>query len=179
MYSPGAEEGAWFADSCGGPGAQEQCDSWGQGAVAGEGRPECALTLLVPLLLGAWLHLTSERQHLKRGIKSKGRSLLHPLWNLEEAFCSRCFPGGVVVKKEKKKGCLPVQEDSRNAGWIPGSARSPAGGNGNPPQHSCPEDPMDRGAWRAIVHAIARSRARLSMHTGPDRDRRFIDRRFI
>ena len=113
MYSPGAEEGAWFTDSCGGPGAQEQCDSWGQGAVAGEGRPECALTLLVPLLLGAWLHLTSERQHLKRGIKSKGRSLLHSLWNLEEAFCSRCFPGGVVVKKEKKKAacqCRKTQE---------------------------------------------------------------------
>ena len=30
---------------------------------------------------------------------------------------------------------------------------------------------MDRGAWRATVHAIARSRARLSMHTGPDRDK--------
>ena len=38
MYSPGAEEGAWFADRCRGPGAQEQRDFWGQGAVAG-GRP--------------------------------------------------------------------------------------------------------------------------------------------
>ena len=35
---------------------------------------------------------------------------------------------------------------------IPGSGRSPGGGNGNPLQDSCLENPMDREAWRAIVH---------------------------
>ena len=37
-------------------------------------------------------------------------------------------------------------------GSIPGSGRSPGGGHGNPLQHSCLENPMDRGAWRATVH---------------------------
>ena len=35
-------------------------------------------------------------------------------------------------------------------------------GNGNPLQYSCLENPMDRGAWRAIVYGIAKSRAQLS-----------------
>ena len=45
---------------------------------------------------------------------------------------------------------------------IPGSGRSPGEGNGNPLQYSCPENPMDRGAWGAIVHGVAKSRTRLS-----------------
>ena len=52
-----------------------------------------------------------------------------------------------------------------------GLGRSPGGGHGNPLQHSCLEIPMDRGAWRAIVHSVANSWTwlkRLSMlaHTG-------------
>ena len=45
----------------------------------------------------------------------------------------------------------------RDRGLIPGSERSPGGGNGNPLQCSCPEDPMNRGAWWAIVHGAAES----------------------
>ena len=41
-------------------------------------------------------------------------------------------------------------------GSIPGSGRSPGEGNGNPLQYSCLENPMDRGAWQAIVHEITR-----------------------
>ena len=41
-------------------------------------------------------------------------------------------------------------------GSIPGSGRSPGEGNGNPLQYSCLENPIDRGAWRATVHGIAR-----------------------
>ena len=40
--------------------------------------------------------------------------------------------------------------------WVPGSGRSPGGGNGNPLQYSCLENPMDRGAWWAIVHGMAK-----------------------
>ena len=40
--------------------------------------------------------------------------------------------------------------DMRDEGSIPGWGRSPAGGNGNPLQDSCLENPMDRGAWRTI-----------------------------
>ena len=43
-------------------------------------------------------------------------------------------------------------------GLIPGSGRSPGEGNGNPLQYSCLENPMDRGAWWATVHGVAKSR---------------------
>ena len=46
--------------------------------------------------------------------------------------------------------------DVRDAGLIPGSGRSPGGGNGNLLQYSCLESPMDRGAWRAAVHGVAK-----------------------
>ena len=49
----------------------------------------------------------------------------------------------------------------RDVGSIPGSGRSLKGGNGNPFQHSCLENPMDTGAWRAIVHRAAKSQTRL------------------
>ena len=39
--------------------------------------------------------------------------------------------------------------DIRDSGLIPGSGRSPGGGNGNPHQYSCLENLMDREAWRA------------------------------
>ena len=48
-----------------------------------------------------------------------------------------------------------------NTGSIPGSEKSPGEGNGNPLQDSCLENPMDRGAWRATVHGVAKSRTRL------------------
>ena len=41
-------------------------------------------------------------------------------------------------------------------GSIPGSGRPPEGGNGNSLQYSCLENPMDRGAWQATVHGIAK-----------------------
>ena len=45
--------------------------------------------------------------------------------------------------------------NSGDQGSIPGSGRSPGEGNGYPLQYSCLENPMDREAWRAIVHGIA------------------------
>ena len=52
--------------------------------------------------------------------------------------------------------------DTREAGLIPGSERSSAEGNGNPLQYSCQENPVDRGAWWAIVHGVAKSWTQLS-----------------
>ena len=43
-----------------------------------------------------------------------------------------------------------------DAGSIPGSGRSPGVGNGNLPQYSCLENPMDKGAWWAVVHDVAK-----------------------
>ena len=49
---------------------------------------------------------------------------------------------------------LPARQETW--GSIPGSGRSPGVGNGNPLQYSCLEKPMDRGAWWAAVHGVAR-----------------------
>ena len=65
------------------------------------------------------------------------------------------LPGGSVVKK------LPVMRELQgDAGSTPGSGRSPreGQGHGNPLQDSCLENPTDRGAWRATVHGVEKSR---------------------
>ena len=51
--------------------------------------------------------------------------------------------------------------DVRDVGSVPGSGRSPGGRHGNPLQYSCLGNPMDRGAWRAAVHRVAKSWTRL------------------
>ena len=62
------------------------------------------------------------------------------------------FRGGSAVKS------LPATQET----WVwSESGRSPEGGCGNPLQHSCLENPMDRGAWRATVHRLAKGRTRL------------------
>ena len=61
------------------------------------------------------------------------------------------FLDGAMVKN------LPASAgDARDMGSIPGSGRSPGVGNGIPLQNSCLENSMDRGAWQAIVHGVAK-----------------------
>ena len=55
--------------------------------------------------------------------------------------------------------------NSGDLGSIPGLGRSPGEGNGNPLQYSCLENPVDRGAWQATVHGVAKSQTRLSDFT--------------
>ena len=64
------------------------------------------------------------------------------------------FPDGSVGKES---AC-----NAGATGSIPRWGRSPGGGHGNPPQYSCLKNPMDRGAWRATVQRVAKSRTRLS-----------------
>ena len=52
--------------------------------------------------------------------------------------------------------------NAEEAGLIPGMGRSPGEGNGNPLQYSSLGNPMDRGAWRATVHRVAK---KLDAHT--------------
>ena len=59
-----------------------------------------------------------------------------------------CFPGGSVVKNPPA--------NARDVGSIPGSEKSPGEGNGNPLQYSHLENSIDRGAWRATVHGVAK-----------------------
>ena len=51
--------------------------------------------------------------------------------------------------------------DARNSGLIPELGRSPGKENGNSLQYSCLENPMDRGAWQAIDHGVAKSQTGL------------------
>ena len=64
---------------------------------------------------------------------------------------------------------FPVGSDGKeftcnagDLGLIPGLGRSPREGKGNPLQYSCLGNPMDRGAWRATVHGVAKSWTQLS-----------------
>ena len=47
--------------------------------------------------------------------------------------------------------------DIRDVGLVPELGRSPGGGRGNLLQYSCLENPMDRGAWQAIVHGVKKN----------------------
>ena len=69
------------------------------------------------------------------------------------------FPGG---SEDKASAC-----NAGDPGSIPGLGRSPGEGNGNPLQYSCLDNPMDRGAWRATVHEVAKSQTQLSDFTSP------------
>ena len=64
------------------------------------------------------------------------------------------FPGGSNSKESANS--------VGHLGLIPGSGTSPGGGKGNPLQYFCLENPMDRGAWQAIVHGVKKSQTRLS-----------------
>ena len=67
------------------------------------------------------------------------------------------FPGGTSVEN------LPANAgDKGDVGVIPGSGRYPGVENGSPFQFSFLENPMDRGAWQAIIHGVAKSRIQLS-----------------
>ena len=70
---------------------------------------------------------------------------------------SHPLPGG---SEDKASAC-----NAGDLGSIPGLGRSPGEGIGNPLQYSCLENPMDRGAWWATVHGVAKSRTRLSNFT--------------
>ena len=52
---------------------------------------------------------------------------------------------------------LPAMQDTGDAGLIPGLGRFPKVGNGNPLKYSCLGNPMNRGAWWATVHGVAKS----------------------
>ena len=67
------------------------------------------------------------------------------------------FPGGSDGKASVYNAGDP--------GSVPGSGRSSGEGNGNPLQYYCLENPLDRGAWYATVHGVAKSWTRLSDFT--------------
>ena len=70
------------------------------------------------------------------------------------------WEGGAVVKNP-----LANEADAGDMGLIPGSGRSPGGGHGNPLQHSCLENYIDRRAWGGTAHGVSQSQTRLRDRT--------------
>ena len=100
--------------------------------------------------------MTEATQHAHTNISKKHYVKVHQLatkgFNLASLRVG--FPGG---SNSKESSC-----SAEGLGSIPGLGRSLGGGNGNPLQHSCLENPMDRGAWRGTVHGVTKSRIWLS-----------------
>ena len=65
------------------------------------------------------------------------------------------FTGGSAVKN------LPAMQETQETRFYPWVERSPGGGHGNPVQFFCLEIPMERGAWQATAHRVAKSQTRL------------------
>ena len=96
---------------------------------------------LAPLLSATWQQ--HQQQQLILGCRSWTR-----------VYISEGFPGGLAGKESAY--------NAGDLGSIPGSGRSPGGGNGTTLQYSCLENPMDRGVWRATVHGATKGRTWLS-----------------
>ena len=103
--------------------------------------------------LRAWWNWTELIETLYKGTKCF-KCVVNDLTQLVAlTVCySLCNPGGAIGKE-------PTCQCRRHGdvGSIPGSGRSPGGGNGNPLQYSCLGNPMGRGAWWAAVHGVAES----------------------
>ena len=82
-------------------------------------------------------------------------SIIHFLQDFSDTLLG--FPGG---SDGNKSAC-----NEGDPSLFPGSGRSPGGGDGNPLQYSCLENPMDRGAWCTAVHGITKSWTQLTKHT--------------
>ena len=89
-------------------------------------------------------------EHLKVGWDKRQFFVVYncPTYNRIYSIPYRGFPGNSVGKESACR--------AGGLGSIAGSGRSPGEGNGNPLQYSCLENPMDREAWRATVHGVAR-----------------------
>ena len=88
--------------------------------------------------------------NLSQGQKTKSTPAFFLFFNLHCISCSVLRASLVVQTVES--AC-----SAGDRGSIPGSGRSPGEGHGNPLQYSCLENPMDRGAWWATVHGVAKS----------------------
>ena len=86
-----------------------------------------------------------------RGLRSCGSQALEQRLRRGGPRASLGFPGGSVVRNPPASAGA-----TGDVGSIPGLARSPGGGNGNPLQYACLETSMDRGAWWATDHGVAK-----------------------
>ena len=76
----------------------------------------------------------------------------YPLYHQGHSLIFPSYEDVTVVKNQTANAGI-----ARDTGLIPGSGRSPGVGNGNPLQYCCLEKSMDRGAWQATAHGVAKS----------------------
>ena len=88
------------------------------------------------------------------GIWLRRRHSAFDEFKIREPYKTKGFP---CISVGKESAC-----NAGDLGSVPGLGRSPGEGNGNPRQYPCLENLMDRGAWWATVHGVAKSQARLS-----------------
>ena len=93
----------------------------------------------------------SRRRNQKRTPQEKKVTGQYPWWI--------GFPGDPMIKNPPA--------NARDTNLIPGLGRSTGEGNGNQLQYSCPENPMDRGAWQVAVHGVTRVRHNLATKPHP------------
>jgi len=106
---------------------------------------------LVNFYFSQWLFVLVLKSSLVWPMQAPQAALV--FFNMFPSF-SEDFPHSSVGKES---AC-----NAGDLGSILGSGRSPGGGNGNPLQYSCLENSMDRGAWWATVHGVAKSQMQLS-----------------
>ena len=100
-----------------------------------------------PLEKGNATHSSILAWRIPWAVLSMGSQRVRHSW----ATFTHCGASQVVLVVKN----LPA--NSGDTGWIPGLGISLGGGHGNPIQYSCLENPMDRGAWWATVHGVAKS----------------------
>ena len=106
----------------------------------------------VLLLIGLLVPTAALADSAKAVFQGKGSKTLSSLGLISEGY--EGFPGSSVGKES---ACSAKDPD-----FIPGSGRTPEEGNGNPLWYTCLKNSMDRGAWQAAVHGVAKSWTRLS-----------------
>ena len=102
-----------------------------------------------------WINPLLPRRQPPRRPDFSDHSLVSPVLelyiNTVESYSIWASQVSLVVKYS------PANAGAYETGSIPGLGRSPGGGYDNPLQYSCLENPMDRGALRALVHRVAKS----------------------
>ena len=117
---------------------------------------ECSLVPLPPgAPMGSTPSVTTSDATLHRTVS---RAFVHLSFNCSLSCLSGLPVGFLGGSVGKESAC-----NAGDLGLTHESGRSPAEGNGNPLQYSCLENPMDRGAWRATVHGVARVRHDLAL----------------
>ena len=143
-----SKESACNAEASGGT---SSIPSSGKSPGAGHGNPLQYSYLKNPMDRGAWwatIHDATKSGTLLKQLSTDAHKYYHLL------YLNQGFPHSSV---SKESACSA----GGDPGSIPGLGRSSGEGNGNPFQYSCLENPMDRGAWRATVHGVARVRRNL------------------